>query len=73
MDCNPLGSSVHGILQAGLLEWVAFLFSRWSSQLRDQTQVSYIVGGFFTNWTTGEANLKSHMVPKSHFSIIFFS
>ena len=40
--------TVHGILQAGILEWVAFPFSRGSSQSRDQTQVSRIAGGFFT-------------------------
>ena len=48
MDCSPLGSSVHGILQARILEWVAISFSRESSQPRDQTQVSCIAGGFFT-------------------------
>ena len=40
---------VHGILQARILEWVAFPFSRRSSQPRDQTQVSHIAGGFFTS------------------------
>ena len=40
--------TVHGILQARLLEWVAFSFSRGSSQPRDQTQVSHIAGEFFT-------------------------
>ena len=39
----------HGILQAGILEWVAVPFSRGSSQPRDGTQVSRIVGGFFTS------------------------
>ena len=48
MDCSLLGSSVHGILQAGILEWVAMSSSRGSSQPRDQTQVSYIAGRFFT-------------------------
>ena len=48
MDCSPPGSSVHGILQARILEWVAIPFSRASSQLRDQTQVSCIASGFFT-------------------------
>ena len=43
------------ILQARILEWVAFPFSRGSSQLRDQTQVSRIAGGFFTSWATREA------------------
>ena len=43
---------VHGILQARILEWVAFPFSRGSSQPRDWTQVSRIAGGFFTSWAT---------------------
>ena len=42
MDCNPPGSSVHGILQARILEWVAMPSSRESSQSRDQTRVSYV-------------------------------
>ena len=42
MDCNPPGSSVHGIVQARLLEWVAISFSRGSSQPRDQTCVSCV-------------------------------
>ena len=48
MDCSLPGSSVHGILQARILEWVAIPFSRGSSQPRDGTQVSYTVGRFFT-------------------------
>ena len=44
--CNPMDYTVHGILQARILEWVAFPFSRGSSQPRDQTQVSHIAGGF---------------------------
>ena len=47
MDCSPPGSSVHGILQARILEWVAIPFSRRSSQPRDQTQVSRI---YFYCW-----------------------
>ena len=47
MDCNPPGSSVHGILQARILKWVAIPFSRGSSQLRDQTQAPCIAGRFF--------------------------
>ena len=43
MNCSLLGSSVHGTLQARILEWVAISFSRGSSQPRDQTQVSCIV------------------------------
>ena len=46
--CDPMDYRVHGILQARILEWVAFPFSRGSSQPRDRTQVSSIVGGFFT-------------------------
>ena len=59
MHCSPPGSSVHGILQARMLEWVAIPFSRASSQPRDQTQVSCIVGRFFTLWAIREA-LKCH-------------
>ena len=55
MDCSPPGSSVHGILQARILEWVGILFSRGSSQPRDGTQVSCISGRVFTIWTTKEA------------------
>ena len=44
VDCSPPGSSVHGILQARILEWVAISFSRGSSQPRDQTHVSRIAG-----------------------------
>ena len=54
MDCGPPGSSVHGILQARILEWVAFPFSRGSSQPRDRTQVSCFAGRFFTIWATRE-------------------
>ena len=55
MDCNPPGSSVHGILQSRILEWVVISFCRGSSQPKDQTQVSCIAGGFFTFWSTREA------------------
>ena len=51
MDCSPPGSSVHGILQARILEWVAIPSSRESSPLRDQTHVSGVsctAGRFFT-------------------------
>ena len=47
--------TVHGILQARILEWIAFPFSRGSSQPRDQTQVSCIAGRFSTSWATREA------------------
>ena len=51
--CDPMDYTVHWILQARILEWVVFPFSRGSSQPRDWTQV--IAGGFFTNWATREA------------------
>ena len=53
--CDPMDYTLHGILQVRMLEWVAFPFSRVSSQPRDRTQVSLIAGGFFTSWATREA------------------
>ena len=58
MDCSPPGSSVYGILQARILEWVAIFSSRGSSWPRDQTQVSCIAGKFLTIWVTREAEYK---------------
>ena len=55
MDCSLPGSSVHGILQARILECVATAFSRDSSWARDWIQFSYISGRFFTMWATREA------------------
>ena len=63
MDCSPPGSSVHGILQVRMLEWVAMPFSRGSSQLRDQTHVfcgSYTAGGFFYHWSTRDRTCHKH-------------
>ena len=54
MDCSLLGSSVHGIFQAKILEWFAISFSKGSSQPRDQTRVSCTASRFFTNWATRE-------------------
>ena len=54
MVYSPPGSSVHGILQARILQWVAIPFSRESAQPRDRSQVSCIAGGFFTILATGE-------------------
>ena len=54
-DCSQPGSSVHGILQAGILEWVAIPFLRGSSRPKNQIQVSHIVGSFFTTWATRKA------------------
>ena len=53
-DCSPPGSSLLGILQARILEWVAIPFSRVSSQHREQIWVSCIAGRFFTIWATRE-------------------
>ena len=67
MDCS---SSVHGMPQTGILEWVVIPFSRRSSQPRDQTQVSWIASRFFTIWVTSQS-------PKNectlHFCHLFFS
>ena len=55
LDCSLPGSSVHGILQARILEWVTISFSRASSLSRDQTWVFYMTGRFSTFWATREA------------------
>ena len=55
-DCSPQSSSVYGILQARILEWVAIPFSRGSSSPRDLTQVSCIAGGLFAIWANREAH-----------------
>ena len=57
MDCSPSGSSVHGILQARTLEWVAMPSSRGSFWPRNWTHVSclsWIAGGFFIHWAIWE-------------------
>ena len=62
INCSPPGSSVHGILQARILEWVAMPSSRGSSQLRDRTHmscISCIAFGLLTHQTTREAQLGS--------------
>ena len=55
MDCRLPGSSVHGILQAKILEWTFMTFYRGSSWPRDQTLAFLFVGRFFTIWATQEA------------------
>ena len=55
IDCSPPGSSVHGISQARVLEWVAIPFSRGFSQPRDGTLISCIADRFSIIWATGEA------------------
>ena len=64
--CNPVncslpGFSIHGIFQAKVLKWVAISFSSGSSQPRDRTQVSHIVGRHFTIWATREV-LPNHVL-----------
>ena len=59
------GSSIHGIFQARVLEWIAISFSRGSSQPRDQTQVSRIAGRRFTIWATREAHDKPRQCIKN--------
>ena len=56
MDCSRQHSSIHGIFQARVLEWVAISFSRGSSQPRGRTWVSHIVGRHFTIWATREVH-----------------
>ena len=61
MDRRPPGSSVHGILQARILEWVTIPFSRASSQSGNQIQVSCLADRFFTFWVAGEDLQRSQM------------
>ena len=63
MGCNLPGFSVHGIFQARVLEWAAISFFRRSSQPRDWTQVSRIVGRRFTVWATREVSVSSYRGP----------
>ena len=70
--CNPMiysppGSSVHGIFQARILEWLTISFSSGSSQPRDKTRLSCTAGRFFTDWATREAP-----VCYVYFTTIFF-
>ena len=62
MDCSLSGSSVHGIFQAIVLEWIANSFSRGSSQPRNQTWVSCIVDRCFTVWAKGSPSHKGSPV-----------
>ena len=65
LDCSPPGSSVRGIPQARILEWVSMPSSRGSSWPREWKKVSCIIGGFFTVWATREAPLKE--LPRDSF------
>ena len=71
MDCSLSGSSIHGIFQARVLEWVAISFSRESSRPRDQIGASCIAGRHFTTWTTREAPtwpLIEHIIDQEIFA-----
>ena len=59
---NPMDYSAHGILQARILEWGAFHFSKGSSQHKNWTHVSHVAGGFFTSWVIREALKKPNLV-----------
>ena len=62
--CDPMDYTVHGVLQARILEWVVISFSGRSSQPRDGTRISHIAGGFFTSWATREAQWISTVAEK---------
>jgi len=70
MNCSLPGPSVHGILQARILEWVAISFSRGSSWFRDWTWVSCIAGRLLTTWATREA---LRLAPPKLSQLIFHS
>ena len=72
MDCSPPGSSVLGISQARILEWVAISFSRRSFWPRDQTHASFVsctAGRFFHTAPPGKPFIKIHL-PKTNFPMV---
>ena len=71
MDYTPPGSSVHGILQARILEWIAIPFSRGSSWHRDQTRVSYTAGRFFTIRATSKRKNETEILVTQSDSLQF--
>ena len=73
IHCSPPGSSVHGLLQARIVEWVPFPFFRRYSQLREWTWVSCIAGRFFTMWATREYRYKWCVLFLLYFSSNLFS
>ena len=76
MDCSPPGSSVHGIFQARILEWVDISISRGSSRHRDQTHISFLAGGFFNTEPPGKPNtIQLHTSGKNIFcsSLLLFT
>ena len=68
MDCSLPGSSVHGILQARIPEWVAISFSRGSFQPRDWSWIC-VAGRFFTNWAIREAPYVCLGAPKTLYGL----
>ena len=66
MDCSLPGSSVHGIFQAIVLEWIAISFSKGSSQPRDRTRVSRIIDRRFTVWARGDCP-RLHVNKQRHY------
>ena len=72
MNSSQQGSSVHGIFQARILEWVAISFFRGSSQPRDRTQVSCIVGRRFTLWATREVTLTKILLKLQYNNVCSF-
>ena len=73
IDWSQPGSSVHGISQERILEWVAIPLSRRSSWPRDRTLVSCIAGRFFTIWSTRELGLYKQGLCQTHFGITVVS
>ena len=72
MDCSPPGSSVHGISQARILEWVDISFSRGPSKPRDPTCVPYLVGRLFTTEPPGKPqNTNSFVDFSEHMKHIY--
>ena len=73
LDCSSADSSVRGISQARILEWVAYPFCSRSSRPRNWTGVSCVAGGFFTNWAIGEAqNLSRRCICAFGFQLCSF-
>ena len=74
MDCSPQGPSVHGILQARIMAWIAMLSSRGLSQPRDRTSissVSCIAGGFFTTEPPGKPQLYACLFTSAEGQILY--
>ena len=72
MDWSSLGSYVHGILQARILEWVAIPFPREFSQPRDQTPVYHNAGKFLMTWATREAEYRHTKTKHSNMMLLIF-